>query len=227
MKIIPFILMLSLCATTTFSQIFTNGVFVKDGKTFEVDKKVYQFTPTNLSDVLYFSNELIVKVYTNGNFMINSFYQEVLNKHTTPEKAKVGAHNFVASMIDGTAVVVYSGGESNVSSCIISTPMTDLELYKGTFYIKVSEDNVLVFVLDGSLKSHADKKRENVVTQGYAVIAGSDSRGIFEAKVSLGSEKVKTSVIDKLLVESKDVINLKGSILFAKVDGKLIGIVIN
>jgi len=216
-----------LLPVSSLGQTYMNGVYVKNGKTVEVDKKVHQFTPTNSSDVLYFSNELIVKVYTNSDFMVNSLFQDVLNKKTTPEKAKLGVHNFAGSLMNGTAVVTYSGGDSNNSSCIISTPMTDLELYKGTFYIKVNESRVLVFVLEGALKSHGDRNRENVVTAGYAVVAVPNDIGILEAKISLGSEKVKQVIIDKLFAEAKEVINLKGTIMFARIDGKLLGILID
>ena len=105
--------------------------------------------------------------------------------------------------------------------------MTDLELHKGTFYFKVSDNKVLVFVLDGSLTSHGDKKTENVVTAGYAVIAVPNDIGILEAKISLGAEKVKQLIIERLLNESRDIINLKGSILFSTIGGKTVGIVLN
>lgn len=219
--------MLSLSVVCGFAQSYTNGVFVKDGKTIEIERKVYQFTPTNAPETLYFSNDLIARVNTNSDFSVNSFFQEVYDINSTPKKAKFGNSNLAASLMNGSAIFVYSGGDSNNSSCVISTPMTDLELYKGTFYFKVSEGKVLVFVLDGSLKSHGDKNRENVVTAGYAVIAVPNDIGILEAKISLGAEKVRQAIIDKLNTEAKDVINLKGTTLFATINGKVVGIVIN
>ena len=225
MKIIPFILMLSLCVTCAFGQTH-KGVYVENGKTVEIDKKVRRFTPTNSNEILYFSNELIAKVYTDSDFTIDNFFQEVNNTNKTPEKAKFGEHNFASTLMNGTMIVTYSGGDSN-SSCVISTPMTDIELHKGTFYFKVTENKVLVFVLDGSLKSYGDKKKENVVTAGYAVVANPNDVGILEDKISLGAEKVKPLVIDKLKEEAKDVINLKGTTLFSIIDGKIVGIVIN
>lgn len=213
------------CFLLPVTSLGQNGAYVENGKTVEVDKNIHQFTTTNKSDILYFSNELIVKVYTNSDFMVNCLFQDVLNTNKAPVKAKFGPDNFAGSLMSGTAVFTYTGGDAN-SSCVISTPMVDLELYKGTFYIKVTDTKVLVFILDGSLKSHNEKK-ENVVTAGYAVIAVQNDIGILESKVSLGSEKVKQSVLDKLIVEAKDVTNLKGTIIFAKIDGKLVGIVID
>ena len=62
-----------------FGQTYTNGVYVENGESFEVNNKIHEITPTNSSETLYFSNELIAKVYTNSDFTINSFSQEVLN----------------------------------------------------------------------------------------------------------------------------------------------------
>jgi hypothetical protein len=223
MKIMPLILMLSMFVTCGLSQVYTNGVFVDNGKTTEIEKKVYQFTPTGKSETLYFSNELIAEIYTNSDFSINGFFQEVYDINSTPHRARFGASSLSATLMNGTAVFTYSGTNDN-SSCVISTPMTDIELHKGTFYFKVSENKVLVFVLEGSLKSHGDKGKGSDVSAGYAVIAVPNDIGILEAKISLGAEKVKQAIVDKLTTESKNITSQKGTIMFAIVNGKVLGI---
>ena len=219
-------MLLMLLSMPIFGQVSTNGVFVKNGKTIEVERKVYQFTPTSSPETLYFSNELIAEIYTNSDFSINGFFQEVYDLNSLPHRAKFGASSLSATLMNGTAVFTYSGTNDN-SSCVISTPMVDIELHKGTFYFKVSENKVLVFVLEGSLKSHGDKGRETLVNTGYAVIAVPNDIGILEAKISLGAEKVKQAIVDKLTTESKNITNLKGTIMFAIINEKLVGIVIN
>lgn len=209
-----------LSAVAIFGQTSMNGVYVQDGKTIEVDKKIHE---TTNAATLYFSNDLIVKVDTNSNFTVNTFFQDVLNTNTTPSKAQFGSHNLAASLMNGSAIVYFSGADSN-SSCVISTPFTDLELNNGTFYFKIKENNVIVIVLDGSLKSFGDKKKENVVTAGYAVLAFPNGIGILEDKISLGSEKVKADTINKLNYEAKDTVAMKGKTLFALINGKIVGI---
>lgn len=227
MKILPFILMLSLFVTSGFAQTYTNGVYVNNGITVEVDKKVHEITPTNKSEILYFSNELIAQIYTNSTFQINSFFQEVYPT-TTPKVSKFGAANFAGTLLNGTAIFKYAGHNTNDnSSCVVSTPMVDLELHHGTFYFKVNEGKVLVFVLDGELKSIGDKGRENVVTKGYAVIAVPNDIGILEAKISLGAEKVKQTIIQKLNEESLYVLTSQDTVIFATVNGKVVGILKN
>jgi len=210
------------------ANVFTNGVYVEYGKTVEIDKAIHEFTPTNKPDILYFSNDLIVKVNTNSDFMVNSFFQEVLNTNSTPEKLKSTTHNFAATLNKGTTIVTYAGGDEN-SSCTISTPFTDHELSKGTFYFQVTDNKVIVFTIDGSLKSSSGNSRSVTTTPiGYAAIAvQNDSGGILDSKVSFYTDKVKQTVIDKLTVESKDVTNLKNSVMFIRIDGKTTGVVIN
>jgi hypothetical protein len=218
--------MLSLFVTCGFAQTYTNGVFVKNGVTTEIKRQVYQFTPTNAPEIFYFSNELIAKVNTNSDFTVNTLFQEVLNTNAIPEKAKFGGHNFAATLMNGTMMLSYSGGDSNTSSCTMSTPMVDVELSKGLFYFEVTDKKVIIAILEGSMKYYNGKK-ENPLTVGQAVIAEPSDVGILENKVSISPGKVNSDAMKKLLANSKEITNLKGTILFARIDGKLVGIVIN
>ena len=217
-------ILLTAMTAVGFCQTFTNGVYIKNGITCEVDRKVHQITTP---ETLHFSNELIVKTYTNTDFTINSFFQEVSDIDKMPHKAKLGASSFAASMMNGTAVIIYAGSTNENSSCVISTPMSDLELYKGTFYFKVSENKVIVFVLDGQLKAHGEKKKENTVTAGYAVLAMPNDIGILEDNISLGAEKVRVDTIKKLTDEVQDVVKLQNQFLFITINGKTIGVDMN
>lgn len=212
---IIFMMVSMVCA----GQTFTNGVYVKNGKTIEVDKKLQVIT-----DSAYFSNDLAVKSETNTEFTVNSFFQEVVQP-TVPSTAKFGAHSFSATIMVGSATVKYGGAGEN-SSCVISTPLADLELSNGTFYIKSSEQSVYVFALDGSLKVHNGKK-EILVQKGFALVARPNDIGILEDKVSMNVEKVRVEVLDKLNQTSTQLKTIKNSTVFVNVDGKLIGIFIN
>ena len=215
-----------LLPVSSFGQSTTDGAYVQNGKTFVVDKKVHQVVTTNSSEVLYFSNELIAKINTNSDFTVNTLFQEILNKNATPEKAKFGGHNFAATIMNGTSTIVYSGGDSNTSSCTISTPMVDVELSKGIFYFEVTEKKVIIAILEGSMKYYNGKK-ENPLTAGQAVIAEPSDVGILENKISISPGKVNADAMKKLLASSKEITNLKGTVLFARIDGKLVGIVID
>jgi len=210
----------------SLSQDYTNGVYVENGKTTEIDKSIHEITPTNSPEILYFSNDLIVKVNTNSDFVINSFFQDIKNTNSTPEKIKSTTHNFSATLNNGIIIVTYSGGDEN-SSCVISTPYTDHELSRGTFYFQVTDGRVIVFTLDGSVKSNGNSRNGTTTPTGYAVIAIQNNIGILDSKVSFYTDKVKQAVIDKLVIESKDITNLKNSTVFIRINGKIIGVVIN
>jgi hypothetical protein len=219
MKIIFMVLFcLFLLSKDVFAQTYTNGVYVKNGITIEVDKKLH----TVSNEVVYFSNELIVK--SEGELTINSFSQEVFES-PTPKKSKLGAHNLSATVLNGNVVASYNGGDEN-SSCVISTALADLELVKGTFLIKASETRLLVVVLDGSLKAHNGKK-QFTLQKGDALVAVPNDLGILEDKISLSVEKVKPETLQKLVTDSLPVVNQRGSVLFAYINGKTVGILIN
>lgn len=226
--VINIVMMLGSPEWTAASNLYTNGVYCEQGKTIEIDKSVHEITPTNKSEILYFSNDLIVKVNTNADFMINSFFQDVSNTNATPEKLKSPTHNFAATLNKGSCIVTYDGGNEN-SSCVISTPFTDHELSKGTFYFQVTDNRVIVYTIDGTLKTTGGNSRTTTTTPtGYAVIAvNNESNGILESKISFYTDKLKPSAVDKIIAESKDVTSLKNSIMFIRIDGKTTGVVIN
>ena len=224
----------------TFGQILTNGVYVQNDRTIEVDKHLHSFLPTQKAEILYFSNDLIIKLEKDSDFSVNSFYQEILT-FTNYHKVKFGTHSLSATLSDGSAIFSYSGANDE-STSVISTPLNDIELNNGTFYSVVSSNKVIVVVLDGSLKTESGKK-QLVVTNGYALIVRPNDLGIvdykintatlgrlqnmMEDKVSISAEKVNVSTINKLKSDITDVLDLKKSVVFINGDGKLIGININ
>lgn len=212
---------------SSLGQVYTNGVYSENGKTIEIDKSFHEITPTTKPEMLYFSNELIAKVNTNSDFVINSFFQEILNTNKSPEKIKSTTHNFAATLNKGSIIVTYAGGDEN-SSCVISTPFTDHELSKGTFYFQVADNKVIVFTLDGSLKSSANNKNSATTQSGYALVAvQNDGGGVLDSKVSVYTDRVKPAIIEKLTAESKEVTSIKNSIIFIKINDKTVGVVIN
>lgn len=220
------ILLSLLCAASAFCQNFTDGVYIHDGVTTPVTKNVYSLATTNKSEIYHFSNGLIAKLGTNTDFAVNSFSQVVTNLNGTPQKAQIGSANLAMTLMKGTTTVTYNGHDEE-NSCVVSTPLMDLELYNGTFYFVCSDTKVIVVVLNGSLKSHADGKKENIVTAGYAQIATPSEMGLVESKVSVITEKVKQTNLDVLSKEASGVVSLTNSVIFATIDKKLVGIVIN
>lgn len=225
-SIVVSILMSVILPESTAAQDYINGSYFEKGKTVEVDKTIHEITPTNTSEILYFSNDLIVKVNTNADLLINSFGQQLDNTNKWPSKLKSKTHNFAATLNKGTIIFTYSGGDEN-SSCTISTPYTDHEFQKGTYYVQVTDSKVIVFALDGSVRTTGGNHNIATTPSGYAVIGSPNDVGILDTKVTLYTDKVKPAVIEKLNQEVKDVTNIEGSVMFIRMDGKTTGVVIN
>lgn len=219
MKIITTLILASFLALTSLGQIATNGVYVVDGKTTEVEKKVYAFTPTNAPVVAHFSNGLIGKLQPGVDFTINSFFQDVLTTNDY-HKATFGASSLATTLLSGNAIFQYAGDTN--SSCVISTPLVDIELNAGLFYFEVSDQKVVVAVLDGSLKYY-DNKKEVVVNTNKAVIAKPNTVGILEGKVEISADgRVQVGAASKLRQEAKDL--TRDNVVFVRINGKTMGI---
>jgi len=242
--------MLTVCAV--FGQVTTNGVFtamektgapvydviskgVKPnstpiilGKTYVMNRSSYGVTTANDTVTFQFSNGLTAKIGTNSNFIVNDFQQELLNPNTEPAKAKFGTHVLSMTFLDGEGTFVFSGGDSN-SSCVVSTPLVDVELMSGEFFIKGSEKGIGVFVSKGTLKYHAEHGRSNVVDAGKAVMAApiQFQTKMLDDKVFLNTKKVKPTELKWIEAETKTLTSIPNKVIFSVVNGSVVGILIN
>jgi hypothetical protein len=220
-------LILMLAATAVFGQ---NGVYVQKGKTTEVDFKTphsfYSVKTTNAAEVVYFSNGLSSKVETNSELNVNSFIQEITNTNTNPEKAKFGPSTLNVGLMKGSAYFVYPEDDTN-SSVVVSTPLADIEIHKGSYYFVVNEKNILVLVIDGSATAYGDKKDTKTVNAGNALIVMPNDVGILDSKISLSMQFIHEPVLNKLKASVKEISNLKNETLFIRINGKTIGVLIN
>lgn len=220
---------MSLLASSIFGQlpIPQNGVYIQKGKTTEINLKIphayYSVKPTNNTEILYFSNGLSSKVETNSELVVNSFVQDVLNTNSYPEKAKFGSSILNVILMNGTSYFVYPEEDTN-SSVIVSTPLTDIELHKGVFYFAVSENNILVLVIDGSLTAYGEKKDTKNVISGNALIVIPNRVGILDSKISLSMQFIHESVLNKLKASVKEISNFKDNTLFIRINQKTIGV---
>ena len=245
MKSILLILMLSV--VSLYSQVMTNGVFVPVqftgtptyevvgkgikpnnnpiviGKTYSVGKTVYSVITTNDTVTFHFSNGLLAKIGTNSNFSVNDFQQE-LTIPTYPSTPKLGTHNLSLMLSEGEGAFMFNGSDSN-SMCSVSTPLVDIELLKGKFYFRSSEKGVVVFVLEGSLRYHGERGRNDVVEAGKAVAAAPiqfQMRGL-DDKVFLNTKKAEADELTKLLAETKP-LERASKISFVVVNGDYLGV---
>ena len=129
-------------------------------------------------------------------------------------------------LMNGSAYFVYPEDDTN-SSMIVSTPLADIELHKGSYYFVVNEKNILVLVIDGTATAYGDKKDTKTVNAGNALIVMPNEVGILDSKISLSMQFIHEPVLNKLKSVVKEISNLKNETLFIRINGKTIGVLIN
>lgn len=225
MKIATIILM-SFLALSIFGQTPQNGVYIQNGKTTEIDLNVphayYSVTPTNRSSVLYFSNGLTTQIETNSELIVNSFSQYVSNVNTNPERARIEEGLLAVSLMNGSAYFLYPENERD--STIVSTPFADIELHKGAFYFVVNPYSVLIVVVDGSITAYGDKKEEIKVSAGNALVAIPNTQGILDSKISLSTQFVRDTAMNKYKDIFKELSKFKDSVMFIRINKKTVGV---
>jgi hypothetical protein len=101
--------------------------------------------------------------------------------------------------------------------------MYDIELKKGTFYFEVTDKKVITACLEGSMKAYNSKK-ETTHMAGQAVIAEPSTVGILEDKFEVSNGKVNAEAMKRLTSESKEMMGIRNSTMFIRINGKTIGV---
>jgi hypothetical protein len=200
-----------------------NGVYTTQAQTIEVDKAVHGIVTTNTPETVYFSNGLTILVNTNSDFLINNFSQDISNTNSCPEVLKVQDSNFEGTLNKGSIFIAYQGSTNENSSCVISSPLSDHELSKGTFYLEADDNKDIEVTLDGSMKTTSGTKT-TTTPDGYAVmVVQEDTNGILESKNSVYTDKAKPAELKKLTQGSQNITN---SFIFIRINGKTLGVLL-
>lgn len=194
------------------------------GRTYEIGKEAY-YVGTNDDVTLYFANGLVGKINKGAEFSISSFLQEIPNINNEPSKMQFGSHLLSATLMNGDAYFSFGGG-NELSSCVISTPLVDVELQKGKFYFRVEEGGVMVFVLEGKAVAHGERGKKEECESGRVIVAAPirfKMKGV-DDKIFLNTKKSKAEEARNLLAEAstldKDITNFT----FCVVNGKVVAI---
>jgi uncharacterized RmlC-like cupin family protein len=146
----------------------STNTFVK-GRTYTVGKEAY-YLNIQSDLMLLFSHQLFGKIVKDTKFSINNFNQEVLNLTDEPKRLRSGQHIFNATMQLGEAYFSFIS-TNEASSCIISTSIVDVELNSGKFYFIVENNDVTIYVLEGSATAHGSKNKKTVATADQFIMA--------------------------------------------------------
>lgn len=200
-----------------------NGQFVV-GRTYEIGREAY-YVGTNDDVTIYFANGLVSKINKGAEFSVSSFSQEVSNIKDEPAKIKPGAHLLNATIMNGDAYFSFGGG-NELSSCVVSTPLVDVELQKGKFYFRVEEGGVMVFVLEGKAIAHGERGKKEECEAGRVIVAAPirfKMKGV-DDKVFLNTKKSKAEEAKNLLAEASNLDKDIANFTFCVVNGKVVAV---
>ena len=192
------------------------------GRTYMVGNTLLEMETTNKT-AFYFSGGPLIEVSPNAKLSVNLFDQEVNNLSSTPRKPEYGSHNLSLKFDVGEYSVIYPSKDAN-SSLTITTPYTSYELQGGKYYFRVSDKSAIVYVLEGMMNVHGDKRVDKTEKGRLAVaIPFTDPASGVEDKIvtsikALKQEETERFATPILLAEKK-----WADVQFFVINGRVIG----
>lgn len=192
------------------------------GKTYMVESTLVELITTNQT-TLFFSGGPTIGVGSNSVISVNLFDQEVNNLNAQPQKAELGTHNLNISLNKGEFCILYSNSLN--SSFLVSTPFTSYELNNGKYFIRVSDKSVIVYVLEGIMNIHGDKKMDKAEKGkiSVAIPFGDPASGISDkimTSVKAAQQEEVNRFSSPILLTEKNL----GNVQFFVVNGRVVGI---
>ena len=193
------------------------------GKTYLVTDTLIELQTSNTT-TLYFSGGPMIEASAASLITVNVFDSEVKNLNAQPRKADIGSINLGLTFGKGEYSVIYPNIDAN-SSLVINTPFASYQLGGGKYFFRVSDKSAIVYVVEGSMQMHGDKKVDKTSKGNLAVaIPFADPGSGVEDKILTSIKTLKQDENDKystpvLLAEKK-----WGNVGFVIVGGRVIGI---
>ena len=207
----------------------TNGL--EQFKTYEIDVNTFEITTkTNETVGLCFVNGNIVKVSENSEFRVDLMNVSLKNKTPYPSKVDIGTYSLNMSLMEGEGWfdVTSSGNDQ----CLLQTPLVNLGLDTGKFYIQTTKNSVMVYVIEGNLGvyDNVNNKKEEIQSGNAVLIRPSPK--LSPKQLELFADKM-TTVIKKAKPETfkvhlETINQLKeactAELMFVHIDNKIIGV---
>lgn len=200
-------------------------------KTYEIDVNTFEInTKTNETVDLYFVNGNVVKVSENSEFRIDLMNVTLKNKTTYPSKVDVETYNLNMALMEGEGW--FDVKTSGNDQCLLQTPLVNLGLDTGKFYVQTTKNSVMVYIIEGSLGVYdnvTNKKEE--IQSGNAVLIRPSPK-LSPKQLELFADKM-TTVIKKAKPETfkvhlETINQLKeactAELMLVQIDNKIIGV---
>jgi hypothetical protein len=207
----------------------TNGL--EPYKTYELDVNTFEVTTkTNEFIDLYFVNGNVIKVLENSEFRVDLMNVTLKNKQPYPSKIDVESYNLNLALMEGEGYFDITKSEND--QCILQTPLVNLELSKGKFYIQTTKNSVMAYIMEGSLGvyDNVTNKKEEIQSGNAVLIRPSPKLSpkqleLFADKMTTVIKKAKPEIFK---VHLETINQLKeaciAQLLLVQINDKIIGV---
>lgn len=176
----------------------TNGL--EQFKTYEIDVNTFEITTkTNETVDLYFVNGNVVKVSENSEFRIDLMNVTLKNPKPYPSKVEVESYSLNLALMEGEGWFDIKKSEND--QCLLQTPLVNLGLDTGKFYIQTTKNSIMVYIIEGTLGvyDNVNNKKEDIQSGNAVLIRPSPK--LSPKQLELFADKM-TTVIKKVKPET-------------------------
>jgi hypothetical protein len=202
------------------------------GKTYSFPTESFEIMPPTNSDpvLLYFSNDLLVKIKGGAEFRVDGFSQNISNIESLPERVKTGESLLNISLMKGEAEFSINNSNTN-SLTMLQTSLTSFGLPSGKYYVKAEEKMVLVYVVEGSADYYDNGTGDiTKVSQGSVIgvipfpEVGEEAKEQFGDKMIKSIKKIKPEDLKKYTASVSSLSEISQGSMFIVVDKKPLGV---
>jgi len=127
--------------------------------TFEINTQTNEFVS------LYFSNDCVVSIGQNSEFRVDLFSTTLKDIKPFPSKITIDSYSMNLALLDGEGYFSIFKGTND--QFILQTPVSNLGLESGKYYIQVTKKSVVVCILEGVLDIY-----DNITNKKETIKAG-------------------------------------------------------
>ena len=163
-----------------------------------------------------------VRVHPSSEFRVDMFNQMVKNSDAEPELVDSTDYMLNLALMDGEAFIITPKYSSPNTMCVLQTPLANLELNGGKYFVKASQKFVICYVVEGSVGVFNPKtnKKDTIQTPQMAFIVPFPG----EIGVMVTSKGIDSGELLKQINTLKEIESSKDSVIFAVIDKKIVGI---
>jgi hypothetical protein len=200
-------------------------------KTYDIDLNTFEInTDTDQFATLYFPNNTIIKLEQNSEFRIDGFNTTFKETLPYPSRIEVDTYNMNLALMDGEAYFIV-GQQTTNDQFFVQTPVSNLGLNKGKYYLQSTKKSAMVYILDGTLEVYDNVTNDKKVVKAGNAVLIHPSAALSPKQMELFGDKMVHSVKKAKPEQFKPYIDVANSldvipteVIFIYVDKKVVAV---